>query len=95
MQGSEGNGSSRGRSDDNIEHGMDVEVAARLILDGLNNRSREIPVAEGVEAFALQLRLTDPEKLYAILAQEGARLAALWEQQVVGSAMVSADLQAR
>lgn len=91
----EGDGSARGRSDDNIEHGMDVDVAARLILDGLKKHSREIPVAEGMEALALQLRLTDPEKLYAILAQEGARLAELWEQQGAGSSMDPADLQTR
>jgi short-subunit dehydrogenase len=91
----EGDGSSRGRSDDNIEHGMDVEVAAGIILEGLKQLRREIPVAEGMEALALQWRLTEPEKLFALLAQEGARLAQSREQKGAGSSMDPSNIQSR
>ena len=69
-------GSARGQSDPNIENGMDVTVAAAQILTGLAERQREIPVAEGIEAMALKLRVANPEQLYTLTAQEGARLAA-------------------
>jgi len=91
----EGNGSARGRSDDNIDHGMDVELAAQQIIDGLKKHSREIPVADGIEGLALQLRVSDPEKLYALLAQEGARLAQIREQQGAGSSMDPSNIQTR
>lgn len=91
----EGNGTSRGRSDDNIEHGMAVETAAALILSGLKNNSREIPVAEGMEAMALRLRAQDPEQLFAVTSQEGARLARLREELGGGASMDPADIQDR
>jgi NADP-dependent 3-hydroxy acid dehydrogenase YdfG len=71
-----GDGSARGHSDPNIENGMDVTVAAEQILAGLAERQREIPIAEGIEAMALKLRVANPEQLYTLTAQEGARLAA-------------------
>ncbi|MDB5980253.1 MAG: short-chain dehydrogenase/reductase, partial [Pseudomonas sp.] len=91
----EGNGTSRGRSDDNIENGMPVETAVALILSGLKNNSREIPVAEGMEAMALRLRAQDPETLYAVTSQEGARLAKLREELGGGVSMDPADIQGR
>ena len=69
-------GSARGQSDPNIENGMAVTVAAEQILAGLAERQREIPIAEGIEAMALKLRVANPEQLYTLTAQEGARLAA-------------------
>lgn len=75
-----GDGSSRGRSDANIDNGMPVATAADIILAGMAAGQREIPVAEGKELAALQLRTQDPERLYTMLAKEGARLAALREQ---------------
>ncbi|WP_339508597.1 MULTISPECIES: SDR family NAD(P)-dependent oxidoreductase [unclassified Pseudomonas] len=74
-----GDGSARGYSDPNIENGMDVTVAAKLILTGLAERKSAIPIAEGIEAMALKLSAANPEQLYALTAQEGARLAMLRE----------------
>jgi dehydrogenase/reductase SDR family protein 7B len=91
----EGNGTSRGRSDNNIENGMAVETAVDLILSGLKNNSREIPVAEGMEAMALRLRTQEPETLYAVMSQEGARLARLREELGGGASMDPADIQGR
>ncbi len=70
-----GDGSIRGRSDGNIDNGMAPETVASAIADGLAERRREIIVAEGVEAQALALRASDPERLFAFLADEGRRLA--------------------
>lgn len=71
-----GDGSMRGRSDDNIDNGMAPERAAEIILDGVAAGAREIPVAEGMELAALQMRAANPDALFGFVAQEGARLAA-------------------
>lgn len=71
-----GDGTMRGRSDENIDNGMAPEKAAEIILDGVANGVREIPVAEGMELAALQMRAANPEALFGFVAQEGARLAA-------------------
>ena len=71
----EGSGAARGRSDTNIDNGIDPVDAARTILDGLSARQHDIVVAEGMELGALQLRTADPAKLFAITSKEGARLA--------------------
>lgn len=76
-----GDGSAHGRTDANIEGGMPADKAARIVLDGLAARRREIPVAEGALPGALQLRARDAERLFAILAEEGARLAALRDRE--------------
>lgn len=69
-------GSARGDSDANIDAGMDPADCARRILNGMAAGEREIVVAEGAEAYAAGLRFTDPDKLFDMLAREGARLAA-------------------
>lgn len=71
----EGGGSARGRSDANIENGIDPVAAAQTILNGLAARQHDIVVAEGMELGALQLRTSDPAKVFMITAKEGARLA--------------------
>ncbi len=71
----QGDGSRRGVSDVNIEHGMDPAECARRILEGVEAGARELIVAEGVEAGAAELRRADPERLFGLLAREGARLA--------------------
>jgi len=70
-----GDGTRRGKNDVNIENGMEPDRAADIILDGIAARARDIPVAEGMELMALQLRAQNPEALYGFTAQEGARLA--------------------
>lgn len=70
-----GDGTRRGKNDVNIENGMEPDRAAEIILDGIAARARDIPVAEGMELMALQLRAQNPEALYGFTAQEGARLA--------------------
>ena len=70
-----GDGTRRGKNDVNIENGMEPDRAAEIMLDGIAAGSRDIPVAEGMELMALQLRAQNPEALYSFTAQEGARLA--------------------
>jgi len=71
----QGDGSTRGHSDDNIDAGMDVGRCAAIILDGLEAGRREIPVGEGAEMGALQLRAADPDRLFDMLAAQGKQLA--------------------
>ncbi len=85
-----GDGSKRGRTDANIAGGMPVERAATIIADGLAAGQREIPVAEGSELAMLAARAGDPEALFARMAQEGARLAKLREDQGPGRTFDSA-----
>lgn len=68
-------GEARGHSDENIANGMPVAEAARQIAEGLSARVREILVAEGQEARAAMLRAQQPEMIFEVLANEGARLA--------------------
>jgi short-subunit dehydrogenase len=68
-------GHARGRSDENIANGMPADEAARQIAEGLTTRAREILVAEGQEAQAAMLRAQQPELLFELVAEEGARLA--------------------
>ncbi len=72
-------GSARGRTDANIENGMQVKLAAEIILDGLADARREIIVAEGAELGLLGLRSEDPEALFAFVAAEGSKLATRFE----------------
>jgi dehydrogenase/reductase SDR family member 7B len=71
-----GTGAARGVSDANIEAGMDPAEAATRILDQIAAGEREIVVAEGMEKAALDLRRQDAETLFAMLAAQGAELAA-------------------
>lgn len=70
-----GDGAPRGRSDDNIDNGMDPARVAEIVLDGIAEGRREIPVAEGMEAGAMAMRIEAPEKLFDLLAAQGAALA--------------------
>ncbi len=69
-------GASRGASDANIDNGIPAPRAADIILDGLAAGAREIVVAEGRELAALQARNANPEAVFAVLAEEGRKLAA-------------------
>lgn len=83
----EGSGAARGRSDANIENGIDPIAAAQTILDGLAARQHDIVVAEGMELGALQLRTSDPAKLFMITGKEGARLARVREELGAGASV--------
>ena len=84
----EGSGAARGRSDANIDNGIDPNDAAKTILDGLAQRQHDIVVAEGQELLALQLRASDPERTFAFTAAEGTRLA---KQRAERGACASVD----
>lgn len=71
------NGRSRGKSDPNIEAGIDPADAARTIVEGLGKGDREIVVARGLEEQALSLRALQPQVVFDLTAREGERLARL------------------
>jgi dehydrogenase/reductase SDR family member 7B len=57
-------GSVRGESDAAIENGIDPAEVARLIWDAVSAGTREIVIAQGMEAQIPVLRASDPEKLF-------------------------------
>ena len=57
-------GSVRGVSDKAIENGIDPNDVARMIWDAVDTGTREIVIAEGMEANIPLLRAQDPEKLF-------------------------------
>lgn len=61
-------GSVRGRSDKDIEAGMDADKCAAVILAGLARQRKEIAVGEGREMQALWLKRLWPEKLFQLAA---------------------------
>lgn len=83
----EGNGHSRGRSDTNIDNGIDPVVAAQAIVDGLSERKHDIVIAEGMELTSLQLRASNPEQVFVFTAQEGKRLAQRRAEQGAGASV--------
>ena len=52
-----------------------------IILDGIAAGRHEIAVAEGAELDILNMRASDPERAFAALAAQGARLAAARDKQ--------------
>ena len=79
-----GDGSTRGVSDTNIDNGMEPGVVAERIADGLEAGEREIVIAQGGELAAAHARTANPERLFAGVAAEGKRLAALRAEQGAG-----------
>ena len=57
-------GSVRGTSDKAIDNGIDPDEVARLIWEAVANGTRELVIAEGMEANIPVLRAQDPEKLF-------------------------------
>jgi short-subunit dehydrogenase len=57
-------GSARGVSDKAIENGIEPDVAAQLIWEAVGAGTRELVIAEGIEAEMPKLRAHDPEKLF-------------------------------
>ncbi len=62
-------GSVRGTSDAAIDNGIDPGEVARLIWDGVANGTRELLIAEGMEAALPKLRASDPEKLFDMVEE--------------------------
>ena len=60
-------GSVRGVSDAAIENGIDPEKVAGLIWDAVAEGTRELVIAEGMEANIPVLRAQDPERLFDML----------------------------
>lgn len=57
-------GSTRGTSDAAIDNGIDPDEVARLIWDAVAKGTRELLIAEGMEANIPPMRATDPERLF-------------------------------
>jgi len=64
----QGDGSTRGRSDPDIEAGVSPEAAAATILAGIAARTREIRVGDGPEMALVDLRGSDPDRLFDTMA---------------------------
>lgn len=58
----------RGKSDAVIDAGMDPAEAAARILDAISTGTRELVLAEGMEADIVQLRRSDPNALFDAMA---------------------------
>lgn len=65
----DGKAEARGFSDAAIDNGMAPEDAAARILDALASGKKELILADGMEAQAAQLRRSDPDALFALMAQ--------------------------
>jgi short-subunit dehydrogenase len=57
-------GSVRGASDAAIDNGIDPDVAAARMVDAVAAGTRELIIAEGMEAALTPLRRTDPDALF-------------------------------
>ena len=57
-------GSVRGASDKAIDNGIDPDEVARLIWEAVAKGTREMVIAEGMEANIPVMRASDPEKLF-------------------------------
>ena len=68
-------GTIRGKSDDTIDAGSDPMDCAAKILDAVSNNVPELIYAEGMEIEFAKMRQSDPEQLFATLAQFGAQIA--------------------
>ena len=60
-------GSVRGSSDAAIDNGIDPDEVARLIWEAVAAGTREMVIAEGMEANIPTLRAQDPEKLFDMM----------------------------
>ncbi len=64
----QGDGTTRGRSDPEIEGGVSAEAAAATILAGIAAGTREIRVGDGPEMALVGLRGSDPDRLFDMMA---------------------------
>jgi dehydrogenase/reductase SDR family protein 7B len=65
----DGRARTRGLSDAAIDNGMAPELVAQRILDALADGVRELVVAEGAEAMSAELRRSNPDQLFDLMAQ--------------------------
>jgi len=72
-------GSIRGKSDKAIEAGDDPMDCANAILEAVANNTPEVIFASGIELDLAKLRHSDPEKLFAMGAEMGARISEQYE----------------
>ena len=68
-------GDKQGHSDPQIDGGMAPDLCAARIVEAMRADVRELIVAEGVEAEIARLRHDDPDALFGMLSQFGARIA--------------------
>ena len=81
-------GSTRGTSDAAIEGGIDPQEVARQIWEAVAAGTREIVIAEGMEANIPVLRANDPEKLFDLFETFIANgYAQKWQRNNLGSAL--------
>lgn len=72
-------GSSRGKSDANIENGDDPGDLARDILEAVRNNVPELIFASGMELEAARQRQSNPDALFEMMNQMGAQIAERYE----------------
>lgn len=72
-------GSSRGKSDANIDGGDDPADLAAEILQAIENKTPELIFAKGMELEAAQQRQSHPEALFEMMNQMGAQIAERYE----------------
>lgn len=72
-------GSSRGKSDSNIDNGDDPMDCAATILDAVAGKVPEIYFAKGMELEFAKVRHGDPDKYFEMAGQLGAQIAERYE----------------
>ena len=72
-------GSSRGKSDANIDGGDDPADLAKDILQAIKDNTPELIFAKGMELEAAQQRQSNPEALFEMMNQMGAQIAERYE----------------
>lgn len=64
----DGKAQTRGFSDTAIDNGMAADVAANTIVEALEKGTRELILAEGMEAMGAALRRSNPDQLFDVMA---------------------------
>ena len=72
-------GSSRGKSDANIDGGDDPKDCAAAILEAISKNTPELIFAKGMEYELAKLRQSEPEKLFEMAAAMGEQIAERYE----------------
>lgn len=72
-------GTSRGKSDANIDGGDDPADLAKEILQAVRDQTPELIFAKGMELEAAKQRQSDPEALFTLMNQMGAQIAERYE----------------